>query len=329
MGQGDEKTYEMLWDCEYCGTKKLLGKTHRHCPECGAAQDADRRYFPEDDEKVAVEDHQFVGADKYCPSCNTPNSAVSKFCSNCGGPMEEGEAVRGVVDEPPPKAPTPPEKANRTLRIALVLIGLAILGGVLAVFLWKQQVPLVVTGHSWQCVVSIERYGPVTQTAWCDRMPVKARNVHRSRAVRSHKKVRDGETCTTKRIDNKDGTFKEKRVCSPKYREEPIYDDQCRFTIDTWSRSREARTAGQSLAQPVTWPVVNLPPNPVARLGAERIGGRNATFTVRFQGPENKAYTCDFPEAKWRAFGINTTWKGESSVVSDSLSCDKLISGSK
>jgi len=35
-----EKTYEMLWDCRYCGTKKLLGKTHRHCLECGGAKDA-------------------------------------------------------------------------------------------------------------------------------------------------------------------------------------------------------------------------------------------------------------------------------------------------
>ena len=29
MTEIGEKTYEMLWDCEYCGTKKLLGKSHR------------------------------------------------------------------------------------------------------------------------------------------------------------------------------------------------------------------------------------------------------------------------------------------------------------
>jgi hypothetical protein len=34
------KTYEMLWDCRYCGTKKLLGKTHRQGPECGGEQHA-------------------------------------------------------------------------------------------------------------------------------------------------------------------------------------------------------------------------------------------------------------------------------------------------
>ena len=33
---GDERVYEMLWDCAFCGTQKLLGLQHRHCPSCGA-----------------------------------------------------------------------------------------------------------------------------------------------------------------------------------------------------------------------------------------------------------------------------------------------------
>ena len=47
----DEKSYEMFWDCEYCGSSKLLGITHRHCPNCGAPQDPEKRYFPPDEEK--------------------------------------------------------------------------------------------------------------------------------------------------------------------------------------------------------------------------------------------------------------------------------------
>ena len=30
-----EPVFEMLWDCSYCSAKKLLGLTHRHCPNCG------------------------------------------------------------------------------------------------------------------------------------------------------------------------------------------------------------------------------------------------------------------------------------------------------
>ena len=31
-----EGFFEMLWDCDHCGQQGLLGKTQRHCPECGA-----------------------------------------------------------------------------------------------------------------------------------------------------------------------------------------------------------------------------------------------------------------------------------------------------
>ena len=73
---GTEKTYEMMWDCEYCGSDKLLGVTHRYCPECGAAQNPDKRYFPPDDQKVAVQDHKYVGADLKCPACEEAMSAA-------------------------------------------------------------------------------------------------------------------------------------------------------------------------------------------------------------------------------------------------------------
>ena len=38
--------FEMLWDCEHCGTKGLLGKSQRYCAECGAPQNPAKRYFP-------------------------------------------------------------------------------------------------------------------------------------------------------------------------------------------------------------------------------------------------------------------------------------------
>ena len=56
--------YEMLWDCGQCGTKGLLGLTHRHCPSCGAAQDPTRRYYPEAGAEVAADAHPYQGKDK-------------------------------------------------------------------------------------------------------------------------------------------------------------------------------------------------------------------------------------------------------------------------
>ena len=121
------KTYEMLWSCEYCGAKKLLGKTHRHCPECGAAQDPARRYFPSEEEKVAVEDHVFVGADVHCPACKAPMSKAAKHCAECGAPLEGGGEVARIAE---PAAPGQGKKgpAKRRSKKGLV-IGL--------VFAWR------------------------------------------------------------------------------------------------------------------------------------------------------------------------------------------------
>ncbi|MEM9265390.1 MAG: hypothetical protein AAGA46_07690 [Cyanobacteria bacterium P01_F01_bin.13] len=74
------KVYQMLWDCQFCGTQKLLAKTHRACPRCKAPQDPAWRYFPSDADKVAVENYEFKGNDKICAACDSINEADAKFC---------------------------------------------------------------------------------------------------------------------------------------------------------------------------------------------------------------------------------------------------------
>lgn len=103
----------MLWDC-HCGTSRLLGVDHRHCPNCGRPQDPLRRYFPDQDDAVAAPEWlSSYGADHYCPYCQTANSSKATFCAGCGGPMDgskqvelrdtvvgdEGETVQDAVAE--------------------------------------------------------------------------------------------------------------------------------------------------------------------------------------------------------------------------------------
>ena len=94
----EEIHYEMLWDCQYCGMEKLLGVSQRFCPGCGSVQNPDSRYFPEDKDKVAVADHKYIGADKHCSACDTPNAAMAKHCINCGNNMD-GENSVNLVHE--------------------------------------------------------------------------------------------------------------------------------------------------------------------------------------------------------------------------------------
>lgn len=98
LGSAMEAVYEMIWDCKYCGQKKLLGLTHRFCAGCGAPQDPAARYFPPENEKVAVHDHPFVGADVACPACKQPMSRAAKCCTNCGSPIDKGVEVARRAD---------------------------------------------------------------------------------------------------------------------------------------------------------------------------------------------------------------------------------------
>jgi hypothetical protein len=243
-GSTTEKTYEMLWDCKYCGQKKLLGVTHRFCASCGAPQDAAARYFPSDEEKVAVQDHQFVGADLRCPACGSWNSRSANCCTQCGGPIAAGQEARVRADQvrregerfggesiqdarrdfapPPGTAALQAQKKGPGVLIAvLAAAGLVVVGLVAALVFWKKAATLEVAGHTWERTVDIEVFGPVRKSAWCDELPSGARELGRHKEKRSTKKIPDGEDCQTRRKDQGDGTFKEIRECKPKYRESP------------------------------------------------------------------------------------------------------------
>ncbi|HEX3596887.1 MAG TPA: hypothetical protein VHU80_17380, partial [Polyangiaceae bacterium] len=91
--------YEMLWDCRFCGAKKLLGLTHRHCPNCGAPQSAEQRYFPSDADKVPAKEHEYFGADVVCVHCGVANSKNSKHCAGCGAPLERAPEIARREDQ--------------------------------------------------------------------------------------------------------------------------------------------------------------------------------------------------------------------------------------
>jgi ribosomal protein L40E len=338
-------TYEMLWDCEYCGAKKLLADTHRYCPNCGGKQKAEWRYFPSDADKVEAKDHVYAGADRICPACGVPNSAAAHNCRGCGAALsgaaevarrrdqtgdafagetvadakrELAEATAGSQQPPPP----PPSRSKGWLIGAVVLLALA---GVALAFLWKKPVTAVVAGHAWKRSIQIETFGPVPDTAWCDSLPMGAYRVSRSREVRSHRKVPDGEECRRVRHDNGDGTFSEDQRCQPRYRDEPIYDDRCRFLVDRWHPSRTVTATGQSLAEPPAWPSTGLVRAGTC-VGCEREGRRSAEYVVHFD-VAGKKHDCALDEARWSTFAVGSSWKAKAAVLTGALDCGALQPG--
>ena len=334
MTQKDQATYQMLWDCEFCGTAGLLGLDHRHCPSCGSAQDENRRYFPTDENKVAVQDHVYHGADKDCPACSTPNAAIAKHCVNCGSPMDEAAQVKLRVEEPEPKEQNRKRRRKRKaddgagkksgfgLIAAIGCFGLIAIILVLVVVLWKKPVAIEVAGHTWERAVQVERFGPKKEKAWCDQMPRDAYSVTRREEVRSHDEVPDGQTCTTKRRDNGDGSYTEYQDCKPKTKRVPVHDYKCSFTVDRWQPSRRPTTSG-GLAEARTWPEVKLGKTGKC-VGCEREGRRSETYTVRYKNAAGDFFTCDWPEAKWASTALGSRWTGKVGVVSKAMDCGSL-----
>ena len=319
--------YEMLWDCKFCGQKKLLGLSHRHCPNCGAQQDANARYFPPDDERIAVQDHRFVGADIVCHYCSAASSRAAHHCGNCGAPLAEGQGVQPRSD--PTRVPgaaltpsvLPKKRFGVGLLVALVLGVLCLCGVLSSLLFWKRAAAFSVVREEWSRTVNVETFAPVNDSAWCDQLPAGASNVLRHREQRSTKQVPSGEDCHTKKVDNGDGTFHEQKDCTPKLKEEPVLDDKCAFQITRWHIVRTAKAQGSDTTN-VRWPDTQLT-RPGSCVGCEREGARSETYTVVFQDPKAETFRCDFAQQKWSAFAVGSKWSGAVRLIG-TLDCDSL-----
>jgi hypothetical protein len=321
------QVFEMFWDCEFCGTTALLGKTNRYCPNCGAPQNADKRYFPPPGKEVRA-NTTYDGADKECPACKTPNGAKANNCRHCGSPMDGSKEVKRKVEGAPlpgSKAPPPPPPAKKSRKWWFIGGGAlaTITSMCLVTMFWTKSSTVTVAGHAWSRTIDVEAFGPVKESAWCDAMPSDARSISRSREKRGTEKVADGETCTTKNVDRGDGTFEKQEQCTTKYREEPVYDDKCHYTVDRWKVARTEKAQGEALSPEPQWPSVRL-----ARtgncLGCEREGARKETYAVKLSKKEGGDDSCELPQARWAGFAPGSSHPVQVRVLGGGVDCSTL-----
>lgn len=306
-------TYEMLWDCSHCDTKKNLGVTHRHCPNCGAPQDASKRYFPSDADRVAVADHAFTGADRVCGSCGTAQSAKAHNCGGCGAPLD-GATVPLVVEKKPVK---PKGRSYGWYILAVVVL--------LSFAIWwqcirKKSIELDVTGHRWTTAIAVEEYREVGEQQWRNQVPSGARAISCSPKERSTRDVPDGEACTKVKRDKGDGTFEEVNQCTPKTRKESVMDDWCDYRIDRWTKVEDLTQKGGGLM--VSWR--DVPPAPaIVGQGTRRPGARTATYTLDLTDGKTKR-SCDVSEATWRKYADGQHVKAKARASNGELVCSTL-----
>ncbi|MBI1281170.1 MAG: hypothetical protein GC179_23795 [Anaerolineaceae bacterium] len=343
--QSGAKVYEMQWDCKFCGTKKLLGKTHRFCPNCGAQQDPTWRYFPSDAEKVAVQDHVYVGADIICKACQTLNSGKSEFCGNCGAPLsdaaraaqgasrtkDDGQTLeaedlkqRQLSSQVPALAAKPAAKKgggilSKWKLIALVVV--VLIGGAIFALTRTTKATAYVTGYKWNRSIDIQSLQPVHGKTTCDRMPSSAYNVTRNYEQVDTKQVADGETCQTKQVDQGDGTFREERQCQTKYRSEPVMGYMCTYVTNQWVGSAPVTASGDKTNAPY-WPESKV--SNCLTIGCTRESGRDETYTLMLKGDGNRPFECKVAYDLWQSTPLEKGFDVEVGTLLHNFLCSTL-----
>jgi hypothetical protein len=321
MGQEREESqgfYEMLWDCDHCDARGLLGKSQRYCANCGAPQNPAKRYFPQEGQQVRVDGHAFEGADRTCPACSAPQSARAHNCTHCGSVLDGAAEVRGVADAAAAqRAPAPPRRRRKIWPIVLGVFA------VLAFGIWfrcirSQSAQVEVAGHRWTRAVAIEEFNERREEAWRNEVPVQASFPVCHERQRSTRQVEDGEDCHMEKRDKKDGTFEQVKKCKPKYRSEPVMDSWCVYTARRWKAIDSIKATGAGLSP--AWPG-NLPPADVApELGAKRQAARTETLTIEFKGHG----TCDVGDPVWRKYSDGQKLIVEVRASSGDVVCSSL-----
>lgn len=340
----EETSYEMFWDCPFCNTTELLGLSQPHCPTCGSPQDPSKRYFPPDDRKVTVAEHRFVGADKLCGSCGARAAASALHCPRCGSPLEgEGEVER-LADSPvsaaaaapaamaaPTPAPAgasmtgpanPAQKKRGWLKPVIIAAVLAIAAVVIYGLAAKKEATATVSGHRWSRSVTVQRYEEASAEAWCDELPAGARRTGATSRERSKNRVADGEDCTTRNVDQGDGTFRQEQDCQTRYREEPVMAQWCTYRAEQWRDQRPTVAQGSGLDPAPSWPKAAV--DGCARLGCTREGGRSETYTLELQIEGEDPESCALPESRWRAATIGNRYTVLMNPVTNSIDCENM-----
>jgi hypothetical protein len=337
------RVFEMLWDCRYCGTRKLLARNQRYCPQCGATQDPETRYFPAENEKIEVTGYEYEGVDKQCKACRSPNGARAEFCGHCGASLSNATAAprlavqvrttEGAFTESL-SLHRQQEAARRDLTNMLqkpvrrpgrlrwaTRMGLALIIVLICSLFWTRHNIVTVTGHYWRQEISIERFGPVLASMWCNQLPPGAYGVMSRSEIRSDHRVPDRQDCHIHRVDRGDGSYREKTECQSRYWSEPVYDLRCDYRIDRWRPSRTVTTEGFSTAP--RWPETGLISNR-ACLGCEREGERSGRYELLLQASGQREFRCALPEVRWRELPEGSRWRLAVGALDDRPRCDSL-----
>lgn len=265
---------EGVWDCSYCGTKKIRGSI-RECPQCGHPRDEDVQFYLDDPTNYvegSVASKINRNPDWVCPYCDCLNSDNDSICKGCGASRDgskdyfqnktEKEEKKTELKSRPYQHNLGSEYRPRRNRgwIKWVAIGLgvaALIITLLCIFL-PRTVEGTITDIYWKSYVDIEEYTTVQESDWS--VPSGGRLLYSRSEIRSYDHVLDHYETRTRSVqvldhyedyvsgyrDLGNGYFEEiisqrpvyttktETYQEPVYKDVPVYDTKYYYEIERW-----------------------------------------------------------------------------------------------
>lgn len=338
------------WDCQVCGHKGILGP-ETHCPQCGAPRGKNVQfYLPGDSEEVQDEaklKEAKAGVDWFCDYCGADNKAANTSCRSCGNPRtqtDKGREERVILDEPTPVPPasTPAARkqdSSQIKRKAVLYFGIiAIVFAVLFAVFRTKEVEVTVTGHTWERVVELEKYIPVTEEDW--NVPAGGKLIRSFRAIHHYDQVLSGYETRTRNVQVQVGTRQQKVGSRDKgngyfedvYRDVPVYQTQTehyevpvyrsvpvfatkyQYEIYRWKPDKTLKAGGSD--KTVKWPD-GLPPENAT---SERVGERKEKYVLRYKDSKGKPHEDEVNFEFWNHTNDGDQLKADKNIRSIHLS---------
>lgn len=275
-----------------------------HCPYCGARNPAGSEQcmgcMGDLSEAAIRKSGHVLGAHRdrpaapiTCPFCQTENAATNRQCDNCGAALNEPTVAQREETPPPPAA----KKSRWPLIIGAVLL-LLCCAGIIFFTTSTSEATGEVVETSWSRTITIEAFGPVSQSGWQDEIPAGAAInscEDRYRRTQSNPAPNAERVCGTPyTIDTGTGLGEVVQDC-----EYEVYDSWCEYEVDKWFVFDEVTLDGQGLT--ASWPNVQLNTE-------QREGTRREQYVVVFAGDgETYEYTTSNYDA-FQQYQIGSQW---------------------